>query len=214
MLIGRLHLHAITAERPDEGDEGELLERLVAIVRGAPTLMRVLLTMRALDLPDWLIMSGAVYQRVLNALTKRPPDYGVKDYDLGYFDASDISYEAEDAVIRRVAAALGEPLRSAVEVRNQARVHVWFEGHFGEPYSPLSGTAEALERFVSPMFAVGVRLKRDDRLQIAAPFGLADLFALRLRPNPRRFSASFSQIAAGVTRRWPEVAVEGAILQR
>ena len=214
MLIGRLHLHAITAERPDEGDEGELLERLIAIVRGAPTLMRVLLTMRALDLPDWLIMSGAVYQRVLNALTKRPPDYGVKDYDLGYFDASDISYEAEDAVIRRVAAAFGEPLRSAVEVRNQARVHVWFEGHFGEPYTPLSCTAEALERFVSPMFAVGVRLMGDDRLQIAAPFGLADLFALRLRPNPRRFSASFSQIAAGVTRRWPEVAVEGAILQR
>jgi uncharacterized protein len=99
-------------------------------------------------------------------------------------------------------------------VRNQARVHVWFEGHFGESYAPLSCTAEALERFVSPMFAVGVRLKRDDRLHIAAPFGLADLFALRLRPNPRRFSANFSQVAAGVTRRWPEVTVEGAILER
>ena len=85
-------------------------------------------------------MSGAVYQRVLNALTKRPPDYGGRDYDLGYFDASDISYEAEDAVIRRVAAAFDEPLRSAVEVRNQARVHVWFEGHFGESYTPLSCT--------------------------------------------------------------------------
>src|SRR6476620_8118197 len=129
-------------------------------------------------------MSGAVYQRVLNALTERAPDYGVRDYDLGYFDASDISYEAEDAVIRRVATAFDEPLRSAVEVRNQARVHVWFESHFGESYTALSCTAEALERFVSPMFAVGVRLKRDDRLHIAAPFGLADLFALRLRRTP------------------------------
>src|ERR1700719_3145962 len=54
----------------------------------------------------------------------------------------------------------------------------------------------------------------DDRLHVAAPFGLADLFALRLRPNPRRFSANFSQVAAGVTRRWPEVTVEGAILER
>ena len=152
-------------------------------------------------------MSGAVYQGVLNALTNRAPDYGVRDYDLGYFDASDISYEAEDAVIRRVAAAFDEPLRSAVEVRNQARVHVWFESHFGESYTPLSCTVEALGRFVSPMFAVGVRLKRDDRLHIAAPFGLADLSALR----PRRFSANFSQVAAGVTRRWPEVTVEGAI---
>ena len=89
------------------------------------------MTIRALELPDWLVMSGAVYQRVLNALTERVPDYGVRDYDLGYFDASDISYEAEDAVIRRVAAAFDEPLRSVVEVRNQARVRVWFEGHFG-----------------------------------------------------------------------------------
>ncbi|HEY1432209.1 MAG TPA: nucleotidyltransferase family protein [Stellaceae bacterium] len=70
-------------------------------------------------------------------------------------------------------------MRSAVEVRNQARVHVWFEGHFGEPYTPLSRTAEALERFVSPTFAVGVRLELDDRLHVAVPFGLADLFALR-----------------------------------
>jgi hypothetical protein len=106
---------------PDEGGDAELVERLAAIVRGAPSLMQVLTTIRPLDLPDWLMMSGAVYQRVLNALTGRSPDYGVRDYDLGYFDASDISYDAEDAVIRRVAAALVEPLRSAVEVRNQAR---------------------------------------------------------------------------------------------
>jgi len=185
-----------------------LVERLTAIVRGATPLMQVLTTIRARDLPDWLMMSGAVYQRVLNALTGRPPDYGVRDYHLGYFDASDISYDAEDAAIRRVAAAFDEPLRNAVEVRNQARVHVWFESHFGESYTPLSCTAEALGRFVSPIFAVGVRLKRDDRLHIAAPFGLDDLFALRLRPNPRRPSAGFVRVATAVTRRWPEVRVE------
>ena len=86
------------------------------------------------------------------------------------------------------------------------------------PFPAMSGAvpckAEAPKRFVSPMFAVGVRLKRDDRLHIAAPFGLADLFALRLRPNPRRFSANFTQVAAGVSRRWPEITVEGAILER
>jgi uncharacterized protein len=153
ILIGRRDPHGITAERPDEGDKAELAGWLVAIVRGAPSLMRVLLTARALGLPDWLIMSGAVYQRLLNALTKQAPDYGVRDYDLGYFDSVDISYEAEDTVIRQIAAAFDEPLRSAVEVRNQARVHVWFESHFGESYTALSCTAEALGRFVSPMFA-------------------------------------------------------------
>src|ERR1700760_1269646 len=104
---------------PDEGGEAELVERLTAIVRGAPSLMQVLTTIRALDLPDWLMMSGAVYQRVLNVLTGRPPDYGVRDYDLGFFDASDISYDAEDAVIRRGAQPLssrcGAPSRCATK---------------------------------------------------------------------------------------------------
>jgi hypothetical protein len=181
--------------------------RLEAILRASPSLMRVLQTARDLDLPDWLVFSGAIYQRVLNHETGRDPDYGIKDYDLGYFDASDTSYEAEDVVIRRVAAAFEPPLREMVEVRNQARVHLWFEGKFGEPYAPLSCTAEALGRFVSPLFAVGVRLEPDDTLSIVAPFGLEDLFALRLRPNPNRVTNGFARTAASATARWPELEV-------
>src|SRR6201997_1249344 len=191
-----------------EASESELRERLTEIVCATPPLMQVLSVARHLCLPDWLVFSGAVYQPVLNHLTGRPLDYGIKDYDLGYFDASDLSYEAEDAVIRRVKAAFDEPLRSMVEVRNQARVHLWFEGKFSEPYGPLSSTPEALERFASATFAVGVRLESDDRLHIEALFGLADLFALRLRPNPRRKTVGFVRTAADVRRRWPEVVVE------
>lgn len=186
---------------------GDLERRLEDIVRASAPLMRVLMTARDLDLPDWMVFSGAVYQRVLNHLTGRDADYGVKDYDLGYFDPADVSYEAEDVVIRRVAAAFDPPLRELVEVRNQARVHLWFEQKFGEPYEPLSGAAEALTRFVSPLFAVGVRLQPDDALSIAAPFGLEDLFAMRLRPNPIRRTNSFARIAASLCDRWPEVAV-------
>jgi hypothetical protein len=191
-----------------EASEGELRERLTAIVRAMPPVMRVLSVARHLCLPDWLVFSGAVYQPVLNDLSRRPLDYGIKDYDLGYFDASDLSYDGEDAVIRRVKAAFDEPLRSMVEVRNQARVHLWFATKFSEPYGPLSSTAEALERFASAAFAVGVRLEADDRLHIQAPFGLADLFALRLRPNPRRKTVGFARASAGVRRRWPEVVID------
>jgi len=190
------------------GAENELCERMTAILSATTPLMRVLSVARRLCLPDWLVFSGAVYQPVLNHLTSRPLDYGIKDFDLAYFDSSDLSYDAEDAVIRRVRAASDEPLRSMVEVRNQARVHLWFESKFDEPYTPLSCTAEALERFASPMFAVGVRLELDDRLHIEAPFGLADLFALSLRPNPRRRTVHFVRTSADVRRRWPEVVID------
>ena len=185
----------------------DLTSRLEAIVRSSPRLMQVLETARRIDLPDWMIFSGSVYQPVWNHLTGRPLDHGVKDYDLGYFDP-DTSYEAEDRIIRRVAAAFEQPLSALVEVRNQARVHLWFESRFGEPYSPLRCTAEALSRFTALAFAVGVRLEQDGQLTIAAPFGLDDLFAMRIRPNPRRASSNFGRIADSASRRWPEVRVD------
>lgn len=193
----------------ESGEEAQLRARLEAIVRATPSLMRVLETARALDLPDWMIFSGAIYQPVLNHLTGRSHDYGLKDYDLGYFDPSDTSYEAEDVVIRRVAAAFDEPLGSLVEVRNQARVHIWFEGKYGEVYTPLSATAEALRRFTATAYAVGVRLDPGDRLHVEAPFGLADLFALRLRRNPSRRTVNFEHSASSALARWPELRIVG-----
>jgi uncharacterized protein len=182
--------------------------RLDAIVRTSPRLMRVLEGSRDLDLPDWRIVSGAVYQTVWNALTGRDPDHGIRDYDLFYFDASDLSYEAEDVVIRAAARAFPADLAPLVEVRNQARVHLWFEDHFGEAYAPLGCSDEAIGRFVAPTFAVGVRLERDGRLDIAAPLGLEDVFAMRVRPNPTRpLARDWAKVVGNAKARWPELTV-------
>ena len=184
-----------------------LERRLEDILRAAPSMMTVLELSRELDLPDWLIVSGAVYQRVWNHLTGREPDYGVRDYDVVYFDP-DTSWDAEDVFIRRAAALFPPPLSDLVEVRNQARVHLWFEAHFGEPYEPLSSSAEALSRFVAPAFGVGVRLESDDSMTIRAPFGLEDVFAMTLRPNPNRpLAKGWVKTTTSANARWPEVTV-------
>jgi hypothetical protein len=186
---------------------GDLETRLAMILTEAPALMTVLRAARALDLPDWMVFSGAIYQPVWNHLTGRPLEHGLKDYDLAYFDAADLSYEAEDLVIRRAAESFDPAMRDLVEVRNQARVHLWFEDHFGEAYAPLASSAEALERFVAPTFAVGVRLLDDDQFRVFAPFGLDDLFAMRLAPNPGRRSRAYGKVAASIRERWPEIVV-------
>ncbi|HEX4196151.1 MAG TPA: nucleotidyltransferase family protein [Caulobacteraceae bacterium] len=185
------------------------LGRLDAMLRANQRLMRVLEAARDLGLPQWRVVSGAVYQTVWNALTGRAPDHGLKDFDLFYYDASDLSYEAEDVVIRAAAAAFPADLTGLVEVRNQARVHLWFEDHFGEPYAPLCCCDEAVGRFVAPAYAVGVRLEADRRLDIVAPFGLDDLFAMRLRPNPTRgLARGWIPVTASAKARWPELTVE------
>ena len=186
----------------------DLRPRLEAIIRASPSLMHVMTTARDLALPDWLIFAGAIYQAVWNHQTGRHPDYGIKDYDLAYHDASDLSYEAEDAVIQAAAARFESPFREQVEVRNQARVHLWFEGKFKEPYEPLTRSAEAVERFTSPAFCVAARLESDDSLTVVAPFGLEDMFAMHVRPNPRRPTGGLQRTFANAKGRWPELTIE------
>ena len=64
---------------------------------------------------------GSVFQTVWNVLDGRNPTAGISDYDVFYFDASDLSWDAEDAVVKRAADLFGD-LDVAIEIRNEARV--------------------------------------------------------------------------------------------
>lgn len=171
-------------------------------------MMTVLRAMRDQGLPQWRLFAGAVYQTVWNGLTGRDPDHGVRDYDVIYFDP-DANWDAEDVVIRRVAAAMPDAFRDAVEVRNQSRVHLWFPQKFGRPYAQQFSADEALERAVATVHAVGVRLEADDGVSVAAPFGLDDLFDLRFRAGPGGDDPSVVAAKAEAARaRWPEVTID------
>src|SRR5213082_2353623 len=85
-----------------------------------PTLAEVLTRAAALGLPGWYLVAGCLYQTVWNAMTGQPPEAGILDYDLAYFDASDLSWQAEDAVIQAGHRLFGD-LPAPVQIRNQAR---------------------------------------------------------------------------------------------
>lgn len=185
-------------------------EKRLAEILARDALVRQALSVSAeLALPDWWIVSGAIYNAVWNALTGRASGYGVKDIDLFYYDARDTSYAAEDAVIRSAAAAFrASPV--PVEIRNQARAHLWVPEKFGVDYPALPNAAAALSYFAATTHAVGVRLAPDGRYEIVAPFGLDDLFALRLRPNRVLANrATYEAKAARVAELWPDVRIEG-----
>lgn len=178
-------------------------------LRACPDTMDALRAARAAALPDWLLVAGAVYGAVFNGVTARPPGHGIKDFDIAFFDP-DLSWDAEDAWIRKLDALAPAHVRPRLEARNQARVHLWFEGRFGAPYAPLSCSAQALERYLFVSDAVGARLEPDDSLTLVAPFGTADTFAMVLRANPLRGAArDRSGKAASMQARWPQLRIEG-----
>ncbi len=148
-----------------------------------PTLGRVLAGAAAMGLPGWYLVAGCLYQTVWNVVTGQPPEAGILDYDLAYFEASDLSWAAEDAVIR-AGAEVFAGLPVPVQIRNQARVHLWYEQKFGIPCPPYPSSEAAIDTYEATTACLGVRLEPDGRWRIYAPHGLSDVFNLVVRPNP------------------------------
>ena len=119
----------------------------LAYIHENPVNGQILQLAPLLGVHDWWLTAGALFQTVWNVLEGRDSRAGIKDYDLFYFD-EDTSYEAENAVILR-ARELFRDLGVDVEVRNEARVHLWYEEHFGVPANPFTSTTDAVDHFAA-----------------------------------------------------------------
>jgi hypothetical protein len=180
---------------------------LESIIRSSPLLMDVLEGLRAEALRDHLLVAGAIYNLVWNRLTGRPDLTGINDIDVFYFDDSDLSYDAEDMVIKKLAARF-KHLPLPVQARNQARVHLWFPQKFGIPFEPLASSAEMLGRYASKTHAVAARLESDASLTLVAPFGLDDIFSFRITPNRVLMNKPAHEAkGARAMSVWPEITV-------
>jgi hypothetical protein len=78
----------------------------------------VLERLAALDLPPWYLTAGALFQTVWNAAHGiEDLTAGIRDLDMFFYDGDDLSYEAEDAAIKRCVAAC-QDLDVELEPRN------------------------------------------------------------------------------------------------
>lgn len=154
----------------------------------------------ALGLPQCHLVAGCLFQALWNARSGQAPDWGVPDYDIFYFDESDLSWDAEDRVIRTVK-ALAADLGILVEPRNQARVHLWYADRFGDGYPQLGSARDGIDRYLVACTCVGIDVASS---AVYAPYGLAELAQGVLRmngANPR--PALFRAKAQSYRARWP-----------
>ncbi|MGW1621886.1 nucleotidyltransferase family protein [Streptomyces sp. NPDC002172] len=170
-------------------------------------LTEVLARTATLGLPGWYVTAGCLFQTVWNVVTDRPPTSGIKDYDVFYFDAGDLSWEAEDAAIK-AGQKVFSGLAAEVEIRNEARVHLWYEDKFGVACPPYESTEAAIDSFAATTCCLGVRTEADSRWRVYAPHGLSDVFNLIVRPNPVLAPQSVYEAKAARWReQWPELTV-------
>ena len=183
------------------------LEDLVRIVQASHWFMSALLAARSLQLKSWCIGAGAVRNLVWDHLHGYDKPSELADIDLAYF-ASENLYPEQDLRIQERVQALEPNL--PWEVTNQALVHTWFESYFGHPVPPLGSLEEAVASWPEYATSVGVFLTTAGSIEVIAPHGLQDLFALQVRRNPVRVSVeTYRQRVAQkqYAKRWPRVSV-------
>jgi hypothetical protein len=181
---------------------------LVAAALANPINRKILERLPALGLRDCWLVAGCLFQPFWNAIEGRAPQDGIKDYDLFYFDDRDLSYEAEDLEIGR-ARVLFADLDALVELRNQARVHLWYARKFGAGYPPLASTQEGIDRFLVACTCLGVQPTGDGSIRLHAPFGTTETEQGLLRPNPRAFGLHrFREKAESYRTRWPWLRIQ------
>lgn len=160
-----------------------------------------------LGIGRWMLCAGAVYQNVWNALTGRAPGHGITDYDFAYFDP-DLSYEAEDRVIARAAELFGD-LDAEVEVRNQARVHLWFNEKYGADRPAFQSVEDGIDAYAADAHKLGITRRPSGDLKIYAPLGFEPVMSLRVTPCANAFDlAGFARKAERWKAAWPELEVD------
>ncbi len=186
----------------------ELHLELQTIVSESPLLSSVLSNWDEIALPDSWLVAGAIAQTVWNHVFGFPPAYGIQDVDIVYFDPDDLSEDSEAEHSARIRAAFsGLPVW--IDVKNQARVHSWYEAKFGYSINPYISTAEAITTFPTTAAAVGLRPGHVN-LELCTPYGLSDLLSAVVRPNKKQITREiYEKKIDRWIKLWPELAIVG-----
>ncbi|WFU06312.1 nucleotidyltransferase family protein (plasmid) [Rhizobium sp. CB3171] len=161
-------------------------QQLQAVVNESQLLSPLLQRWREIALPDAWLVAGAIAQTVWNQAFGFARDQGINDIDIVYFDASDLSEDAEAKHAARIRTAFSD-LPIWIDVKNEARVHLWYEAKFGYPIEPYKSTVDAIATFPTTATAVGMR-PHNGGLELCAPFGLSDLLGGVVRANTRQIT--------------------------
>ena len=182
-------------------------DKFEQIIRSNKTIMNILeeLSLYSLKHPDfnnYYLAAGCVCQTVLNYLHGYDLNNNINDYDIVYYD-EDISYEKEDKIIKD----LNNLFDVSVDIKNQARVHLWYNSKYNVNYDPYKSVEESIGTWCSTMSCIGIRLD-NDKLVIYSPYGLDDLFNMRVVPVKKRFvKGSYDEKVKRWKRNWNKLEI-------
>ncbi|WP_455717684.1 nucleotidyltransferase family protein [Anaerosporobacter sp.] len=183
-------------------------ELLVEIISKNEPLMRLIKVLKDTILrSDYYVGAGCITNTVWNDISGYPLEYGISDIDIVYYAPEDITSESEKKLKERLLNLLGD-FQFKLDVKNQARVHLWYEKKFGFPIKPYHSLEEAIDSWPTTATALGLRQEQDGTCKIYAPYELDDLFSMVVRPNKLLITREIYENKVQKWReKWPKLMV-------
>ena len=157
------------------------------------------------DFKDYYIGAGAINQTVFNYFHKYPIDQNISDYDIVYYD-KDTSYEKEDKIIKELETILKD-LNVKTDIKNECRVPIWMKENYNREIKPYESVEDAISKWGTTITCIGVRLE-ENNFKIYSPYGLEDLFSLKIRPVKKGFTRKdYEKKAKKWKEKWPRLTI-------
>ena len=100
-------------------------ELVLSILKKNQSLMKVLDYIDTLQIPDYYIAAGSIYQTIWNGLDHRDLNYGIKDIDVIYDNSNDLSVETDLKLYEKITEFVTkEQIPYTIDVSNEARMHI------------------------------------------------------------------------------------------
>ena len=101
-------------------------ELVLSILKKNQSLMKVLDYIDTLQIPDYYIAAGSIYQTIWNGLDHRDLNYGIKDIDVIYYNSNDLSVETDLKLYEKITEFVTkEKIPYTIDVSNEARMHIF-----------------------------------------------------------------------------------------
>ncbi len=183
----------------------EQLKDLEEILFKNKTLKEILTRLEKSNLKNYYVGAGAINQTIFNYLHNFKIDANIKDYDIIYYD-EDLSYEKENLVIKYIKELLKD-IDVDVDIKNEARVHLWYNKKYNDNRKPYTSLEDAISRWGTTITCIGVRLE-DGNLIVDAPYGLNDLFNMIIRPVKIDFKEEdYNKKVEKWKKNWPKLTI-------
>ncbi|MBQ3511219.1 MAG: nucleotidyltransferase family protein [Bacilli bacterium] len=154
---------------------------------------------------NYYVGAGGVNQTVFNYYHGYDINYGIKDFDIVYYD-NDESYEAEDIIIKDLERKLSH-IDTSFDIKNQGRVYIWYNEKYGTNRDKYTSVEDAISSWGATVTCIGVRLENNE-LKVYCPYGLNDIFSMIIRPVKKDFEKeSYIKRASKWKEKWKKLKI-------